>query len=104
MRMVSALSSTTSCFIDVLDDFLAVRNFDRAIVFAGGEFALYEDMSAFDETFRQLGKPVTEPDDLVPLGPFLPLVVVVLPGPLGRDAELHHGGAVRQSLCFGVLA
>ena len=34
---------------DVLDDFLAVRNFDRAIVFAGGQFALYEDMSAFGE-------------------------------------------------------
>ena len=46
---------------DVLDDFLAVRNFDRAIVFAGGQFALYENMSAFDETFRQLGKSVPEP-------------------------------------------
>ena len=46
---------------DVLDDFLAVRNFDRAIVFAGGQFALYENMSAFDETVRQLGKSVPEP-------------------------------------------
>ena len=61
-------------------------------------------MSALGETFRQFGEPVTEPDDLVPLGPFLPLVVGVLPGPLGRNAELHHGGAVLQSLCFGVLA
>ncbi len=46
---------------DVLDDFLAVRNFDRAIVFAGGQFALYEDMSAFGETLRQSGKSVAEP-------------------------------------------
>ncbi len=46
---------------NVLDDFLAVRNSDRAIVFTGGQFALYEDVSAFDETFRQFGKPVTEP-------------------------------------------
>jgi hypothetical protein len=45
---------------NVLDDFLAVRNFDRAIVFAGGQFALYEDVSAFDETFRQFGKSIAE--------------------------------------------
>lgn len=40
----------------------------------------------------------------MPLGLFFPLVVLVLPGFLGRDGELRDWGAIRQILGFGVLA
>ena len=72
----------------VLDGFLAVGDFDGAVVFAGAEFALYEDVCAFDQTICQLRKAFTEGDDVVPRGFVFPFVVLVLPGLLGSDAEL----------------
>jgi hypothetical protein len=42
---------------DVVDRFLTAGHLDRAIVFAGSEFALYEDMCAFAEAGCQLRNP-----------------------------------------------
>ena len=80
---------------DVLDDFLAAGgHFVCAIVFVSGELALDEDLRAFDKTAGQSFKIWPKTNDLVPLAFLLPLVVLVLPRFLGRDAELSDGSAV----------
>jgi hypothetical protein len=90
---------------DMLDRFaLAVRNFEETIVLAGGQFPLHEDVSAFRKPVGQLREAFAERDHVVPLRPFLPLLVLVLPGLLRCDGELRDGRAVRQVLGFGVLA
>lgn len=44
----------------MVNGILARADFDLAIIVAGSQFALYENMSAFDETFRQFGKSIAE--------------------------------------------
>ena len=83
---------------------IASLHLDRTIVVARGELALYENMRAAEETLGQCGKSVAVADDLVPHCFLLPLVVAVLPGPLGRDAEVHDGGAVLQNLGLGIFS
>ena len=83
---------------------LAGGNFDRAIVLARGQLALHKNVSAFSEPVRQLREALAESGDVMPLGLFFPLVVLVLPGLLGRDGELRDRSAIRQILGFGVLA
>ncbi len=79
---------------DVLDRLLSVRNRDRAVVLAGCEFTLNEDVSAFQQARSNLGEALTERKHVVPLRYFFPLALVVLPGPCRRDGELRNGGAV----------
>ena len=38
----------------MLDRFLAARHLDRAVVFAGGEFTLHENVCAFGEAWSDL--------------------------------------------------
>ena len=93
--MVSALISTTSCLMTYSMTFLPLAGtLMSAIVFVSGELALDEDLSAFDKTAGQSFKSWPKTNDLVPLAFLLPLVVLVLPGFLGRDAELGDGGAI----------
>jgi hypothetical protein len=80
---------------DMLDDLLAIWNFDDAIVLAGVELALHEIMCSFDEPFRHLRKACAEGDDVVPLCFVFPLFILALPRLLRGDAELYNGGAVR---------
>ena len=91
-------------FDDVVRGFLPGLDRDRSIVFAGGEFALYQDMGAFGEAGFHVGEPFAESHYVVPLGAFFPLPVFVLPGGLGGDRELGDGGAVGEELGFGVFA
>ena len=94
---------------ELLDDMLDVfafagGNLDGAIVFARGQLALHEDVSAFHEPVGQLLEAFAERDDVMPLGLFFPLIVLVLPRLFGRDGELRDRGAIRQIFGFGVLA
>jgi hypothetical protein len=68
-----------------------------------GELPLHEDLRSFDKTAGQSFTIWREENELVPLGFLLPLVVVVLPRFLGRDAELGDGGAV-GALTGGIVA
>ena len=78
---------------DMLDGFaVAGGDFDGAIVVVSGELTLDEDLRAFDKAAGHGFKLFSEANDLVPLAFLLPLVVLVLPGFLGRDAELGDGG------------
>ena len=83
---------------------LAGRNLDRASVLARGQFALHKHVRAFHKAVRQLLEAFAESGDVMPLGLFFPLVVLVLPGLLGRDGEFGDRCAIRQILGFGVLA
>ena len=89
---------------DVLDGLLASRHLDGALVCARGEFALNKDVSAFGEASGHGLEAFAESDDVMPLGLLLPLVVLVLPGLLGSDAELEDGSSVWERLGFGVLS
>ncbi len=88
----------------MFDGLLASRDVDGAVVFAGAEFTPHENVCAFNEAVGHLLEAFAEGDDIVPLGPVFPLVVFVLPGFLGSDAEFEDRRAVWQVLRFGVLA
>jgi hypothetical protein len=89
---------------DVLDDVLTIWNLGRAIVLAGVELTLYEDMCSFGESVGHLRKRCAEGNDVMALRFFSPRIVLGLPRFLSRDAELDHGNAVREMLCFCILA
>ncbi len=57
----------------MLDGLLAIRHFDRAVVLASDEFALYVDEAAFDEALSGLAKRVSKSTNLVPLRFLLPV-------------------------------
>ena len=89
----------------VIDGFaLADRNLDDSVVVTGCKLALDENVGAFVEAGSYLLEAFAEGNNVVPLGLFFPLVVVVLPGPLCSYRELHDGRAVRQELQFGIFA
>src|SRR5579863_5685038 len=75
----------------ILDGLLAAGHLNRAIVFAGSEFALHEDVCAFAEARRKLRKAASVCNDSVPLGFVFPLAFLVFPGARGRDRELSDG-------------
>ena len=69
----------------VLDGLLAAGHLDGAIVFAGSELALHEDVSAFAEAGCKLRKLVSVRDNIVPLGFVFLFAFVAFPGACGRD-------------------
>jgi len=91
--ILSALSSTNKLLNCVLDGFFAIRHLDCEIVFAGGQLTLHNYVSAFCEARRSLREALAECNDVVPLGIFLPLAFIVLPGSGRRDQEFGHWGA-----------
>ena len=79
----------------MFDGLLAAGHLDGAIVFAGAEFPLDEDMRAFTEARSQLRETLSVSDNVVPLRLILPLAFVVLPGACRGDRELGNRSSVR---------
>ena len=63
----------------MLDRFLAIGQVDGAIVFAGGEFTLHENVCAFGQTRSDLREALPVGNNRVPLCFVFPFAFIVLP-------------------------
>jgi hypothetical protein len=79
-------------------------NSDGAIVFTRGQLAPYEHVRAFDQPVGELGEALAECDNVVPLGLFFPLIVLILPRLLRGDGELRDWRSVWHIFGFCVRA
>ena len=95
--MVVGFEFDSRGFDDDVDGFAAGLDFDGFVVGASHVFALDENVSAFDDTFCELGKKISVSHDIVPLGAVFAVAGIFIgPGDFGRDGEFGDGDAALE--------